>query len=160
MAQQGFDMSKLSTGEKVVAGAGALYFIWSFIAVWYKVDLGPLGELVSEVIPGQNISGFRGFTLFASLLALLAVVEIVVRMFGVNIEIPRGTVHLAAAGIAALFTLLGLFVKPAGYGISWGIFVAIVLALAWLYGAYMLYSQPAGAASAPPSTGGDAGGIG
>lgn len=157
MAQQGFDMSKLSTGEKVVAGAGALYFIWSFIAVWYKLDLGPFGELVGA---SGSINGFRGFTLFASLLALLAVVEIVVRMFGVNIEIPRGTVHLAAAGIAALFTLLGLFVKPAGFGISWGIFVAIVLALAWLYGAYMLYSQPAGAASAPPSTGGDAGGIG
>lgn len=157
MAQQGFDMSKLSTGEKVVAGAGVLYFIWSFIAVWYKLDLGPFGELVGV---GGNINGFRGFTLFASLLALLAVIEIVVRVFGVNIEIPRGTVHLAAAGIATLFTLLGLFVKPAGFGISWGIFVAIVLALAWLYGAYMLYSQPAGAASSPPSTGGDAGGIG
>ena len=31
----GFDMSKMSSAEKIVAGAALGYFIWIFLPVWY-----------------------------------------------------------------------------------------------------------------------------
>jgi hypothetical protein len=152
MAQgSSMDMSKLSTGEKIVLGGAGLYFIWTFIPVWYKfsIDLGPLGNL-----NGGSISGFRGVTLLAWLLALVAIAEIVLRnMMSVNMNLPvkTGLLHLAVAGLALLFTVLGLVAKPTGFGISWGIFIALVIALVWTYGAYMMYSAPETAPMTPPA---------
>jgi hypothetical protein len=145
------DMSKLTTGEKIVLGGAGAYFIWAFIPVWYKlsIDLGPLGSFGSD-----NINGFRGVTLFAWILALVAIVEIVLRsMMSMDFDLPAkpGLIHLVVAGLALLLTLLGLVAKPTDYGISWGIFVAILIALVWAYGAYMMYSAPETTPTAPPA---------
>ena len=150
MAQQGqsFDLSKISTANKIVGASAAVYFIWSLLPVWYSLDLGPFGS--------DSASGFRGFTIIAALLALVAVAEIVVRLLGMNVNLPakRGLVHLVIAVIAVVCTLLGLITRPsvigATYGVSWGLFVALVISLVWAYGAYMMYSEPA---PAPPAGG-------
>jgi hypothetical protein len=135
MAQRsGMDMSKVSTGEKIVLGAAAVYFIWAFLPVWYKADLG-----------GDGKSGFQGVVVLAWLLAIVAIVEIVLRtMTSLKIDLPvrPGLLHLGVAGLALLFTLLALVSAPAFYGVSWGVFVAILVAIAWAYGAYMIYSEP------------------
>jgi hypothetical protein len=151
MAQgSSMDMSKLTTGEKIVLGSAGAYIVWAFIPVWYKfsLELGAFGAV------SDSINGFRGVTLVAWILALVAVIEIVATtLMGnqMNVPVKRGVLHLALAVIALVLTLIGLASKPSGYGISWGIFVAILIALAWVYGAYMMYSAPESTSMSPPA---------
>jgi hypothetical protein len=146
MAQgSSIDMSKLSTGEKIVLGGAIAYVFWTFIPVWYHADLGPFGS--------SNTNGFHGVTVLAWILAVLATLEIVLRgamSLQFDLPIKSGLLHLGLAGLALLFTLLGLAAKPSGYGIGWGIFVALLIALAWAYGAYMMYSEPESMPMSPP----------
>ncbi len=154
MAQSGsgFDMSKMSTANKIVGGGAVAFLIWTFLPVWYRC-CSVLG--FSANISG--VSGFRGATLIAALLALLAVVGVVLTVVGVEMRmsVKPGLIQLGFAGLGLLFTLLGFVTKPTGTTLSWGIFVGLLLALVWTYGAYMWYSEPAG--TAPPSSGGGGG---
>ena len=60
-----------------------------------------------------------------------------------------GTI-LALAAIALLLTVLGLLVQPALFGPSWGLFIGILIALVWTYGAYLVFSAPAATPASPP----------
>jgi hypothetical protein len=148
-APASFDMAKLSTGEKVVLGGAFAYFIWVFISGWYSIDLG-----IEGIELGGSINGMRFPMILAWLLAIVAIAEIALRQMGnmkMNLPAPVGTIHLAVAGFAFLFTLLGLVIKPTGFGVSWALFVGILITLVWAYGAYMMYSSPtASNATAPP----------
>jgi len=142
MAQQGpsFDMSKVTTADKIILGAAGAYFIWIFMPFWYSCC-----TLFGASVPGGSVSGFRGVLIISWLFAVLAIAEVVVsRIMGTELKIPgkRGQIHLGLAGGALLFTLLGLVAKTTGLTLSWGIFVGLILAGAWAYGAYMLFSQP------------------
>jgi hypothetical protein len=145
MAQgSNIDMSRLSTGERIVLGGAAVYVFWTFIPVWYSSN-GAFGN--------SNTNGFHGVTVIAWILAVLAILEIVLRSamsLQFDLPIKAGLLHLGAAGLALLFTLIGLAAKPSGYGISWGIFVALLIALVWAYGAYMMYSEPETMPMSPP----------
>lgn len=153
MAQQrpGMDLSKLSTADKLILGGAGGYFIWSFLPFWYSVSFGEGAFGVSA-----SFNAWRSVTLFAALLSLLALIWAGLRVAGVNLNlnVKPGIIDLGIAGLALLFTLLGLVVKYAGVaGFSWGIFVGILLALVWAYGAYMKY-QEASATPPPPGPGG------
>jgi hypothetical protein len=152
----GFDMSRLSSADKIVLGGAIAYIIWVFIPGWYSLE-------------GFTANGFRFPMILAWLLAVVAVLELVLRKFSTtNLNLPwkPGMIHLAAGGAALVLTLLGLLIRPGGFGISfgvsWALFVGIVIAAVWAYGAYMMYSQPAdttaggggGAVPPPPGTGG------
>jgi hypothetical protein len=147
MAQgSNIDMSNVSTGEKIVLGGAIAYVFWTFIPVWYRADLGPFGS--------SSTNGFHGVTVIAWILAVLAILEIVLRSamsLQFDLPIKPGLLHLGAAGLALLFTLLGLIAKPSGYGISWGVFVALLISLVWAYGAYMMYSEPETTPMSPPA---------
>ena len=142
MAQQGpsFDMSKVTTADKIILGAAGAYFVWIFLPFWYSC-CSVLGVAVSA----GSVSGFRGVLILSWLFAVLAILEIVVsRVMGTELKIPakRGMIHIGLAGGALLFTLLGLIAKTTGLTLSWGIFVGVVIAVVWAYGAYMLFAQP------------------
>jgi hypothetical protein len=151
MAQgSSMDMSRLSTGEKIVLGAAGAYFVWAFLPIWYKlsVDLGPLGSI------SDSKNGLTGVTLIAWILAIVAVADIILRsMMGMKFNLPvkPGQLHVAIAGLALILTVIGLVAKPTGYGVGWGLFVGIIIALAWVYGAYMMYSAPEAAPMSPPT---------
>jgi hypothetical protein len=147
------NMDRVTTGEKIVLGGAGLYFLWAFIPVWYKfsIDLGPLGNF-SPI--NDSINGLRGATLFAWILAIVAIAEILLRsILGMKYDLPAkpGLIHLAVAGLALLLTVLGFVAKPTGFGISWGLIVALIFVLAWTYGAYMMYSAPDTAPMSPPA---------
>ena len=153
--QQGFDMSKLGMGDKLVLGGAALYFIWIFVPAWYKFSL--FADILGSRFGGTtSINGFRGFLIISWLLSIVAIGEIViVKMMGnttIGLPAPRGLVHLIVAGVALLFTVLGLVAKPTGFGISWGIFVGLVFAIIWTWGAFQIYS--ASPTTPPPPMGG------
>ena len=148
MAQQGqgFDLSKVSTAEKIILGSTIAFVIWTFLPVWYNAP------------DGGGITGFHGTLFLSWFLALVAIVEVVVtKVIGTELKIPvqRGMLHIAIAGLALLFTLVGLVLKPSTVGVttsvSWGFFVGLALNLVWAYGAYMLYSEPASTPSPPRS---------
>ena len=146
MAQQGssFDMSKVTTADKIILGGAGAYFIWIFLPFWYSCC-----SLFGATVDAGGVSGFRGVLIISWLLAILAIGEIVLsRIVGTELKIPakRGLIHIALAGGALLFTLLGLVAKSTGLTLSWGIFVGLILAGVWTYGAYMLFSQPEPAA--------------
>jgi hypothetical protein len=151
---QGFDLSNLSTADKIILGGTIGFVIWSFLPVWYSccTSLG-----VTETT--DRLTAFHGTLLLSWFLALLAIAEVVVtKVIGTEVKVPvqRGMLHIANAGLALLFTLVGLVLKPSDSGfttsVSWGFFVGVALNLVWAYGAYMLYSEPASTHS-PPSTG-------
>ena len=145
MAQQGagFDMSKLSTSDKITAGGAIALLIWTFFPFWYKLG-GDVGEVLEAFGGDSGINGWRGVTFLAALLAIVAIIEVVLKVVGTNMSMPlkRGLLHLALAGVGALLTILGLIASPSGFSASWGAFVGIVFALVWVYGAYMMYQEP------------------
>jgi len=156
MAQQGqgFDMSKVSTADKIILGGTIGFVIWTFLPVWYSCCTAQ-----GVTFPVGHYSGFHNTVIISWFLALLAIVEVVVtKVMGTELKMPvqRGMLHIAVAGLALLFTLIGLVLKPSDSGVStsvsWGFFVGLALNLVWAYGAYMLYSEPA-ATHSPPSSG-------
>jgi hypothetical protein len=156
MAQQGqgFDLSNVSTADKIVLGGTIGFVIWTFLPVWYSCCTA-----LGVTVPGGGLNGFHGTLVLSWFLALLAIAEIVLtKVIGTELKVPvqRGMLHIAVAGLALLFTLIGLVLKPSNPGlttsVSWGYFVGLALNLVWAYGAYMLYSEPASTHS-PPSSG-------
>jgi hypothetical protein len=114
MAQgsSGFDMSKLSTADKIVLGVAAVFFIWVFLPFWYSCC-----SAFGVSLPGGSFSGFRGVLIISWLLSIVAIAEIVTnRMMGMNFSLPakRGLTHLVVAALALIFTLLGLVAKQRG----------------------------------------------
>jgi hypothetical protein len=148
MAQRpSFDLTKVSTADRIIAGGAGLYLIWSLFPVWYSFDPLPgFGEAL-------RISAWHGVTTLSVIMSILALVWVGMRIAGVNLNLTfnPSMVDLGLAGIGLLFTLLGLVVRPAEFGISWGLFIGLLLAIAWAYGAYMKYSEPA---VLPPPVGG------
>jgi uncharacterized membrane protein len=156
----GFDTSRLTTADKLVLGGGGLYFLWAFFPVWYRCCDTILGQ-----VPVGGANGFRGVTFLAAILALLAVLEVAATKLasvGMTLPVRRGLVHLILGVLGLLLTVLGLVARPSTLGASftlgWGIVVAVILALVWAYGAYMMYTEPADSIS-PPASGDPGGGF-
>ncbi len=151
-----FNMSKVSPADKLILGGAGVYFIWSFLKVWYGYN-GPGSQFLGTLGVSGKISGWHGPTGFAVILAIIALVWAGLRAGGVamNIGVKAGLIDLILGGLALLLTLLGLVSQPAFFGPSWGLFVGIILAAVWTYGAWMKYSEPGTTASTPPTgTGG------
>jgi len=154
---KGFDMSKIATSEKLVGGAALGYLIWVFIPTWYTCcDVEGFGAVANE-----GVNGFRGFMILAWLVALATVAEIALKNFGtMNMKLPmaRSQLHLIGGGIAVACTILGLLIKPSAFtasaSLSWGIFVGLIIAAVWAYGAFSMKGETDGASSSPMDLGG------
>lgn len=119
------DLTRLTQAEKIIFGGTGAYFVWMFIPVWYR--------------PG--ISGWHGVTVISGIACILALAWAALRLSNVPVKfrVPSGSVDVALGLASLLFTFLGLLDKP-----SWGLIVALILAVIWAYGAYMKYSEPPG----------------
>ncbi len=134
-----FDIHALSNADRLVLGGAGAYFVWSLFPLWYQ--------------GGHN--GWSGITLIAAVTSVLALGWAILRIprltENVNLNVKPGMIDLGAAYVGLLFTAFGLAVKAHGvFGFRWGLVIGLLLALAWAYGAYMKYSEPADAAW-PPS---------
>lgn len=160
----GFDMSKLSMASKIMAGAGILLLIDSFLK-WQKVciDFGGIAGL-GKTCPGVNAwSGSGSF--FGLLMGLCVIVMLVwegMQMAGATgtIKLPisasKASAYLGfgvvAFGVLKLLLVLTSEVKPSLFG-----WVGLILILAVGYGAWMKFQEPEGAAPAASSGGSDGG---
>jgi hypothetical protein len=163
----GFDMSKMSTAEKLLAGGSFLLLIDSFLA-WQKncADLGDLGDLVgqSNVCVG-TLNAWQGsggiFGVLMGLLAIALVVAGVLSVTGSMASMNMGTmsadklVGFLGLGVAGFGLLKFIFVLTESP--TWGAFVGLVLLVAIGYGAW-LKVQSSGGFQIGDSGGGTMGG--
>lgn len=145
-SSSGFDMSKMSTAEKLLAGGSILLLIDSFLA-WQKfcADLGGLGDLVGQdsvcVGTANAWQGHGGiFGVLMGLLAIALVVVGVLSMTGSMANMNMGSmsadklVGFLGLGVAAFGLLKFIFVIANSP--SYGAFIGLVLLVAIAYGAW------------------------
>src|SRR5437588_6058044 len=142
-----FDMGRLSTATKILAGAGLLYFIDLFLPWQHAcVSLGPFGKACGSV------SGCRGVGIINGILVILILVMESLIIAGVQVDVGtpamRNQVEAGLAGGVLLFTIIKVLVNHQSIYIwSW---IGIVLALIIAYGGYMRWQEASMAPSAPP----------
>jgi hypothetical protein len=144
----GFDISKMSTAEKLVAGGSVLLLIDSLFA-WQSVDLGVLEDLVHI---DNSISMWQGsgsiFGVLAGLLAIALIVVGVLSMTGSMANMNMGTMSadkltgFLGLGVAVFGLLKFLLVLTNSPG--WAAFVGLVLLVAIGYGAWQKVQSSGG----------------
>jgi hypothetical protein len=152
-----FDINKLSTADKVIGG-GAIVFLISMFLPWYGISVG-----------NQSVDN-KGTTYFLTgwlplLLILLVVARVAITRFAPETKLPELPVPwsqatLGAAGAAAVLVLLRVLIKSSklgGFSISidldrkYGLFIALLAAIAVAAGAFMKYQGKEDEAGAAPS---------
>jgi hypothetical protein len=159
----GFDMSKMSTAEKLLAGGSVLLLIDSFLP-WQSFggELGDLGELIGVKTSWSMWQGSGSWAgVLAGLLAIALVVLGVLTMTG-----AMGTMNMGSMTPDKLVGWLGAGVFVFGIikflivlfnEVAWGAFIGLVLLVAIGYGAWQKL-QASGGLSMGGSGGGTMGG--
>jgi hypothetical protein len=153
----GFDMSKMSTAEKLLAGGSILLLIDSFFA-WQSFDLGGLEDLIDV---DNSISMWQGsgsiFGVLAGLLAIALIVVGVLSMTGSMANMNMGSISadkltgFLGLGVAAFGLLKFLLVLTNDPG--WAAFVGLVLLIGIGYGAWQKVQSSGGFQMGDPGRG-------
>jgi hypothetical protein len=135
----GFDMSKMSTAEKLLAGGSVLLLIDSFLP-WQSFELG--GDILN--LGSVNFNMWQGsgslFGVLAGLLAIALIVVGVLSMTGSMANMNMGSMSadkltgFLGVGVVVFGVLKFLLVLT--NDVSWGAFVGLVLIAAIAYGAW------------------------
>jgi hypothetical protein len=159
----GFDISRMSTAEKLLMGGAILLLIDSFLP-WQRfcVDLSPIGGrgfCSSATMWGGNGSFFG---VIAGLLTIALIVVGVLSMTGAMANMNMGTlsadklVGFIGAGVFVFGVLKFLFVV--GNQVGYGAFIGLVLLLVIVYGAWQKIQSSGGFSMGGTSGGGTMGG--
>ncbi len=145
------DLSKISKGGQIFAGAGIVFLIASFLP-WYSIDFGSSGIGLGGVADSANAWGDIGF-LWGSLWALLLLagaVLLILPAFGVQVPKLPAVAFMAVGALATIFTLLKLLIgeddSPPYFTInaSFGLYLAIVAAAAATFGGFLMFKESGG----------------
>ena len=160
----GFDMSKMSMAGKIIAGAGILLLIDSFLQ-WQKVcfDFGGitgLGRTCGGVNAWSGSGSFFGLLMGICVIVLLVWEGLQMAGSAGNIKLPvspsKASAYLGFGvvgfGVLKLLIVLTSAVKPSLFG-----WLGLILILAVGYGAWMRFQEPEGAPPAAASGGSDSG---
>jgi len=147
-----FDVSKLSTPDKILGGGAVLLFLESLIFPWQRVcvDLGLLGRTCGGSSNAWGGSGsFVGVLM--GLCALLLVVGMVMTLAGVAMPegVPVPTVMTALTAGAVIFGLIKFLIAVTNHG-AYGAWMGLIFILVVAYGGYMKMQE----GKAMPSSGG------
>ncbi len=138
----GFDMSKMSTAEKVLAGSSILLLIDSFLP-WQRScsALGELGELIGQEDVCFSLSAWSGSgSIFGVLMGLLTVVLIVAGVLSMtdamkNVNMgsmsPDKTLGFIGLAVAVFGLLKFLFVLTESPGYAAFIGLVLLVAIGW-----------------------------
>jgi hypothetical protein len=153
------DLSKLSNGDKVMAGSGIALFVFSFLT-WFSYDAG---------IYSVDQSGWDYFMtgIVPTLIGLVLVGYVVVTKVLDGVTLPELPVAyplavLGLAGIAALLVVLRLLMGGDDSGTdlldrSYGLFLATLAVLGLAAGAFLKFQEDGGEL---PTKGGSSSGTG
>ncbi len=143
------DLKALSTGTKIILGAGLLLLVDTFLA-WQKVSVEVAGVEVASA--EQNAwHGFWGVVMGLALIALLVWIGLQIAKVDINLNVPERTVTAGLAAVVLVFAVLKNLIDDYS---AWPSYVGIALAAAIAVGAWMRMQEPepAAAATAPPAT--------
>jgi hypothetical protein len=153
----GFDMSKMSTAQKLLAGGSILLLIDSFFP-WQSVDLGGLEDILDVAVSYNMWQGSGAFAgIIAGLLAIALVIVGVLSMTGTMGSMNTGTmsadklVGFLGLGVAGFGLLKFIFAVTESPG--WAAFVGLVLLLAIGYGAWQQLQSSGGSRMGEPGGG-------
>jgi hypothetical protein len=146
----GFDMSKMSTADKILLGAGILYII-DVLLPWQRdcVEIAGLSGC-------DSASGASGIGILNLLLAIALVAWEGMSLANVEINAPRALISAGLAGGIVLFTILKILVDSESiYLFAW---IGLILAIVIGYGGWMRWQehQASGGGMGGSSTGGTA----
>jgi hypothetical protein len=156
MAQQSpsFNMNRLSSADRILLVAGALFFIDTFLP-WFRLCASAiLGTNLGLNVCGSTSAwgypaGFLG--VLAALFAIALVAWLVLSALGMPLQlgVPAATLStiLVAGtfGFGILKFLLSVFKNP-----SIGTWIGLVLLIAIGYGGYMKMQEPKPVVAPPP----------
>lgn len=149
------DLSKLSLGDKVIAGSGlALLIFWFF--PWFKYDFGgftnySVKQAGTHFFFTGTIPMLLGLVMIAWVIATkLAQIDLP------ELPIPQGLLLLGLGGLAAILVVLRLLIggDDAGTDVldrSFGIFLATLAAVGLAAGGFLKFQEDGGEL---PKTGG------
>lgn len=143
------DLKALSTGTKIIAVAGLLLLIDTFLA-WQEVSVEVSGVEVASA--SQNAwNGFWGVVMGLVLIALLAWVGLQIANVDINLNVPEATITAALAGVVFLFALLKNLIDDYS---AWASYVGVVLAALVAIGGWMRMQEgeTVATAAAPEAT--------
>ena len=162
-SSSGFDMSKMSTAEKVLAGSSILLLIDSFLPWQRSCSAGELGELIGQEDVCFSLSAWSGSgAIFGVLMGLLTIVLIVAGVLSMtdamrNVNMgsmsPDKTLGFIGLAVAVFGLLKFLFVLTESPG--YAAFIGLVLLVAIGWGAWQKIQSSGGF-----QMGGGAGGTG
>ena len=151
-------MSKLTTSDKVIAGA-AIVFLLAMFLPWYGID-NDFGQSLSN-------SGWDYFLggIIPLLLLLVMTAQILITKLSPDTKLPDppvpwSQVHLIAGAAAAIIVVLRLLIASDNVGSidvgidldrKIGLFVAVIAAVAAAAGGFLKFQE--GDNAAPPSSG-------
>jgi hypothetical protein len=144
------DLKALSTGTKLIAVAGILLLIDTFLA-WQKVSVEVSGVEVASA--SQNAwHGFWGVVMGLALVALLVWVGLQIANVDINVDLPDAMLTLVLGAIVFVFALLKNLIDDYSH---WPSYVGVVLAALVGAGAWLRWQEgetaaPAAAAPAEP----------
>jgi hypothetical protein len=146
----GFDMSKMSTADKILLGAGILYII-DVLLPWQRacVEIAGLSGC-------DSASGASGIGILNLLLAIALVAWEGMSLANVEINAPRALISAGLAGGIVLFTILKILADSESiYLFAW---IGLILAIVIGYGGWMRWQehQASGGGMGGSSTGGTA----
>jgi len=153
------DLTKLSLGDKVIAGSGIALFIFSFFNwLGIKVSSGPL-----EFSESKGAWSFT-LTLFAVLIGIAMVVLVALKAFGVDLpalgNATWGQILLGLGTVSFVFVLIKLIAGPnlnnaadipgvdKTRGI--GIFLGLIATAGLAAGGYLRMQEDKAGGGAPP----------
>jgi hypothetical protein len=152
MAQRpSFDMAKLSTADKILAGGSLLLLIDSFLS-WQKVcssDIPGLGRICASANAWGGNGSFAGVLM--GLLALLLLAGTIVVAAGVSlpVTIPTSSVMSGLTAGTVLFGLIKFLFVVGNHG-ALGAWIGLILILVVAYGGYMKMQEQK---TVPPTSG-------
>lgn len=133
-------LNELSTGEKLISGAGILLLLDSFILPWYDVDLG----FVSATRSGWESPGAI-WSILAVLIGLALTFAVLAPKFG-NVQLPAppnsltmGQIYLGGGALAFAFLVIK-FISESDY-VGIGFWAGFLLTLAMAAGGYLIYTE-------------------
>ena len=154
------DLTKLSNGDKVVAGSGIVLLVSIFLT-WFSYDPG-FGIHYKESGTDYFFTGT-----FPAILGLVLIGYIFATKMSDNVKLPELPVEyplavLGVAGLAAILVILRLLIGGDDHGTdalnrSYGLYIGTIAAIGLAAGAFLKFKEEGGELPTKKSDGGTTG---
>ncbi len=127
------DLSKLTTGDKIVLGTGIVLFITLLALPWHSIDFGFVSENRTAIQSPNSIWGVLALLLTIAVVAVV-VVDRLTEASLPDLPVPLDRAVLIASGATLAFLVLKLIVETEFLG--FGAWLALLLAAGMAYGSF------------------------